>query len=784
MGCVKKEYRIYSSVFGIRTTLIITDVIMGVLAMKTGRQDNIQKLLSERENFLVIAMTGRVGSGCSQTADILASDVDEIALPRVCREQGREWDNNDRDRRMLYEYYKCHWVPFDVIRVRTVIATFLLDDMNSFAGEVLRIRVDEKGKPIYSNIREVLKKLSRELKKQLNKNTDDQYDDEAFEDVKKILGKNGIDTDAWKKFCRMAKKAYDKLGIKKADYKKLYEECIGFVADNKVLFDELYKKTLYGVDYAERNRYLKAANKCVYIFSAVAAYAWICAIEEDKNKDIWRELAGISKRINQNNGFESFVFVHDLMPTAATVIHDELSGKESSKKESPNRKSDIFTKLFLKYGNSIRKYGRILYNNEAADSDSDIFEIPRKINSFIKVLRHPFGEEASRPERVVIDALKNPFEAIYLRGRYSAFYMFSISMDDKKRREGLRFRRGLDDTKINFIDWNEYSKEGYDILEKYTRGSDSLSEDEIQFAKIVNNEDNKVNDVLFDRVRMESYKNQTYPFILQDVGNCIQNADVFISDKGKKDMLKWEVIRNVCLMLYPGLVQPTPIERCMQIAFSAKVNSGCISRQVGAVVADAGYNILSIGWNDVPCGDISCSRKNVIDLCNKCDKDAYTKYELEDKSFRDRIEQIYQKMAGNPGQNVAKGKRPARLFGLPMRYCFKDVSSDVRSPMKSRARHGEEMALSKCGKECEGGYLFTTSSPCEMCAKNAKDHKIKTIYYIEPYPSMSEAQYSKSGSEDNRAEHVLFTGAVGRAYTQMYTPLMPHKDLLEHLTDD
>ena len=31
---------------------------------------------------------------------------------------------------------------------------------------------------------------------------------------------------------------------------------------------------------------------------------------------------------------------------------------------------------------------------------------------------------------------------------------------------------------------------------------------------------------------------------------------------------------------------------------------------------------------------------------------------------------------------------------------------------------------------------------------------------------------------DNRATHHLFTGAVGRAYMQMYTPIMPQKDVL------
>ena len=44
--------------------------------------------------------------------------------------------------------------------------------------------------------------------------------------------------------------------------------------------------------------------------------------------------------------------------------------------------------------------------------------------------------------------------------------------------------------------------------------------------------------------------------------------------------------RIVALLMHPGLVTPTKIERCMQVAMTAKLNSGCLSRQVGAVVTD------------------------------------------------------------------------------------------------------------------------------------------------------------------------------------------------------
>lgn len=36
----------------------------------------------------------------------------------------------------------------------------------------------------------------------------------------------------------------------------------------------------------------------------------------------------------------------------------------------------------------------------------------------------------------------------------------------------------------------------------------------------------------------------------------------------------------------------------MQLAFNVKYNSGCLSRQVGAVVTGNDFSVRSVGWND------------------------------------------------------------------------------------------------------------------------------------------------------------------------------------------
>lgn len=69
-----------------------------------------------------------------------------------------------------------------------------------------------------------------------------------------------------------------------------------------------------------------------------------------------------------------------------------------------------------------------------------------------------------------------------------------------------------------------------------------------------------------------------------------------------------------------GLITPTAMERVMQVAYTVKLNSGCISRQVGAVVTDGDNSIKSVGWNDVANGQIPCSMRSLDGLMNDFDE--------------------------------------------------------------------------------------------------------------------------------------------------------------------
>ena len=100
--------------------------------------------------------------------------------------------------------------------------------------------------------------------------------------------------------------------------------------------------------------------------------------------------------------------------------------------------------------------------------------------------------------------------------------------------------------------------------------------------------------------------------------------------------------------------------------------------------------------------------------------------------------------------------------------------------MHTRSLHAEENAFLQIAKDggqsIKDGKLFTTASPCELCAKKAVQLGIRSIYYIDPYPGISQTHILASGK--HKIIMKLFSGAVGRAYHRFYEPFMAYKDEL------
>lgn len=799
----------------------------------TQSRKNIMNILAQKEEFMVIGLTGRMGAGCSTVANILCSKYSDLNLPLPLPGYNGMRNDDERDLRIIMRFADSHWIPFECIKVRDVISTFILDNDVKFYKDLEKIikingkNKAEKQEKLENEIKLILQEINEILS---NDEIDKENIIKKLDKIDKIFEKNKINEERKKKLQEVIETVKDNPTDKEKINQKLrmFNKLIETRKTNRELIEEMvikrlqyennledelkkslrvlrdylkgtqdsltefdnhidkfnlffnindnidefiqkikeYGKIFYEIYHVKENNIYKydrkiimeTLNDIINILGKIILSKWYIKYKDS----FWERLQKINMSFydlkNDIEPFEKFIFVKYIINVLGSVIHDFIH-----KEYSP----EIYTELFQKYGNAIRRYGTYYKDNEISSNRDEIFEIPRKINRFIKALRHPFDIEYHRPVFVVIDSLKNIFEAVYLNYRYSAFYMIAIYSDEKIRIERLR-ETDLNKTQINFLNWNEYPASGVEIYNKDKKKYDDY---EKRYIDDLKDEENPI----YDEVRKESFDENLYSFYLQDVERCIDGADIFISNsQNEKNQisLKLALVRIISLIMFPGLVQPTSVEKCMQIAYSAKVNSGCLSRQVGAVVTDSEYNILSVAWNDVPCGDISCSRKNLLDIYKYQDKEAYTEYELIDPDFRERLNKKY---------NFSGKYIKEALHGMPFSYCFKDLHTDKRNSMRSRAMHGEEKALAICGDKAIGGNLFTTSSPCEMCSKNAKNHKIKKIYYIEHYPGISFSQYSNSGDKSNIAQHILFTGAVGRAYTQIYTPIMPYKDILSFL---
>ncbi len=390
------------------------------------------------------------------------------------------------------------------------------------------------------------------------------------------------------------------------------------------------------------------------------------------------------------------------------------------------------TNLFQVWGNNIRRYGSVKPEEEVNDPS----QLAGTINKIVKLIRK-LSRIENKPTFIVIDSLRNPYEVHYFRERYSAFYLMSINTNESNRKQ-------------NLVNAN-YRKEEIDKL------------DEMEYPS--------------------KRKDIEASYYSQDIEKCVELSDIHIAHNNQpienNSDLKRQLIHFISLILHPGLVQPTPEERLMQIAYTAKLNSGCISRQVGAVVTDRNYSVKAIGWNTVAKGQTPCALRCLNDLYYRDDLSAFSEFEQSNPGFRAKVAEYYPLYQTDDNQK--------KLQGIPLAYCFKDYYTAVKgekNQVHTRSLHAEENAflqLAKYGSEgIEGGYLFTTASPCELCAKKAYQLGITKVFYIDIYPGISESHIFHAG--DRTIEMIQFKGAIGRAYEALYTPFFPLKDEIEYLS--
>lgn len=409
---------------------------------------------------------------------------------------------------------------------------------------------------------------------------------------------------------------------------------------------------------------------------------------------------------------------------------------------------------------NLRSFGSVCAS-ETSNIDNS-YTVAETINRIIKAFRkyeNEIGEKIGHG-RIVIDSLKNSIGLIYFKEKYSGFYCIATN---KLQKESDDYKYGVFEDKFgeNASNWLSVNKE-------------------------------------IDRAEYRGKEVNDGEFSSPDIENCIQKSDYHIFwstdfDKYKGLLQKQgettesvnldrQIIKFISLLFVPGIITPSPLERNMQIAFNAKVNSGCISRQVGAVITDKNYSVKAIGWNDVARYQVPCNLRNIDDLVNgKLNQNHFSDYEKglgdtydDGQTFRDKMTSL-------------KGKIDTeKLSGRNCSFCFKSCHNAFEgkeNQVHTRSLHAEENAMLQItkygGQGVKNGFLFTTASPCELCSKKAFQLGIKTIYYIDPYPGIAGDHILTSAFKQSKNPTVrMFKGAVGRAFHKLYEPFMNYKDEL------
>jgi deoxycytidylate deaminase len=283
-------------------------------------------------------------------------------------------------------------------------------------------------------------------------------------------------------------------------------------------------------------------------------------------------------------------------------------------------------------------------------------------------------EAETRKVAYFIDQLKNPSEVELFRLIYqNNFYLIGVIRSEEERKRNLR-DEGIDRANI-----------------------DSL--------------------IHRDRKAEEKHGQQTEKTIL--------DSDIFIRNcQSHVALLKSTIRRFFNLIHGVNGITPTQHEKGMFSAFSASLQSACLSRQVGASIMDDDGNIISTGKNDVPKAfgglysaedgenDYRCFHKG-----GKCYND-YHKTKIKNK-----IAQLLS------AQKVQQSDHIAELL-----YKEAGISSLLEF---SRSIHAEMDAITSIARKGNsatlGTTLYTTTYPCHNCARHIVAAGINKAIYIEPY---------------------------------------------------
>ena len=97
----------------------------------------LDKLYSLRDEFSIIGITGRTGSGCTDVAETLSCEFEN--LPKVIAPSSVSKNTLQRKYKIVYDFNKLNWKKYRVIKYKNILLLMMSQDIeirtSSSSGE-------------------------------------------------------------------------------------------------------------------------------------------------------------------------------------------------------------------------------------------------------------------------------------------------------------------------------------------------------------------------------------------------------------------------------------------------------------------------------------------------------------------------------------------------------------------------------------------------------------------------------------------------------------------------
>lgn len=287
-----------------------------------------------------------------------------------------------------------------------------------------------------------------------------------------------------------------------------------------------------------------------------------------------------------------------------------------------------------------------------------------------------------------------------------------------------------------------------------------------------------------DTKRYDSYKGKACELIERDkyqredfgqkVRDTFHMADLFVNASNKREFEE-SIDRFIDLLFNFPYHTPSKAEYAMFHAQAAALRSGDLSRQVGAAIVTDSGDVVAVGANEVPkVGGGSYWPEDKDEDYRDYNRGGDSNTIMKHKALREVLEKFrnagwFNKNVKDRSQSDLEREAIKLLEGTKIRE-ISDFGRSVHAEMSAL------LCAARRGFSVKDLTLYTTTYPCQNCAKHIIEAGIKKVIYIEPYPkSYATELHDKEISVDNNKEDdsiINFNAYIGvapRRFLDLFT---------------